>query len=372
MQLSYDSRGNSVPTILLLMQERLYSQGGLRAEGIFRINAENSQEENVRDQLNKGIVPDDIDVHCLAGLIKAWFRELPTGVLDTLTPEQVLQCNEEKQCVELVKLLPPTEVALLNWAVNLMTDVVQEQEYNKMNARNIAMVFAPNMTQMSDPLTALMHAVQVMNFLKTLILKTLREREEAAGTPTLYCGYSNDEDSYDSTPQTSTAYRAMDVSDEDDHTLESGEYLMDSYSRSSDEDTPTMYTEDGFLSHMYVRDISDEESSRDSLFDIYDSSNVLNEVEQKILGKTAIFQFKKENGLLFLESPQERASTSEEDASLLAMDSSDKNLKTDIEELKANTKEHSQNVVQMIQAAVRTRGSVVNTIDQQIERVEAW
>lgn len=32
---------------------------------------------------------------------------------------------------------------------------------------------------MSDPLTALMHAVQVMNLLKTLILRTLREREEA-------------------------------------------------------------------------------------------------------------------------------------------------------------------------------------------------
>lgn len=32
--------------------------------------------------------------------------------------------------------------------------------------------------QMSDPLTALMHAVQVMNLLKTLITKTLREREE--------------------------------------------------------------------------------------------------------------------------------------------------------------------------------------------------
>lgn len=33
---------------------------------------------------------------------------------------------------------------------------------------------------MSDPLTALMHAVQVMNLLKTLIMKTLQEREEAA------------------------------------------------------------------------------------------------------------------------------------------------------------------------------------------------
>lgn len=32
---------------------------------------------------------------------------------------------------------------------------------------------------MSDPLTALMYAVQVMNFLKTLIVKTLREREDS-------------------------------------------------------------------------------------------------------------------------------------------------------------------------------------------------
>lgn len=32
--------------------------------------------------------------------------------------------------------------------------------------------------QMSDPLTALMHAVQVMNLLKTLIIKTLRDRDD--------------------------------------------------------------------------------------------------------------------------------------------------------------------------------------------------
>ncbi|GMY16526.1 rho GTPase-activating protein 2 [Fagus crenata] len=180
MQCAYDSKGNSVPTILLLMQERLYTQEGLKAEGVFRINPENSQEEHVRDQLNRGIVPDNIDVHCLAGLIKAWFRELPSGVLDGLSPEQVLQCNTEEESVELVRQLKPTDAALLNWAVDLMADVVEEEESNKMNARNIAMVFAPNMTQMSDPLTALMHAVQVMNLLKTLIMRTLREREESA------------------------------------------------------------------------------------------------------------------------------------------------------------------------------------------------
>ncbi|XP_050384868.1 rho GTPase-activating protein 3-like [Argentina anserina] len=180
MQCSYDDRGNSVPTILLMMQKRLYSGGGLKAEGIFRINAENTQEERLRSQLNSGVVPDGIDVHCLAGLIKAWFRELPTRVLDSLTPEQVMRCNTEDDCTVLMQSLPATEASLLDWALNLMADVAQNEQRNKMNARNIAMVFAPNMTEMADPLTALLHAVQVMNFVKTLIVKILREREESA------------------------------------------------------------------------------------------------------------------------------------------------------------------------------------------------
>lgn len=180
MQCCYDDRGNSVPTILLLMQRHLYSEGGLQVEGIFRINAENDQELLVREQLNGGTVPHGIDLHCLAGLIKAWFRELPKGVLDALTPDQVMHCNTEEACTELLKMLLPTEAALLDWVINLMADVVEHEDYNKMNARNIAMVFAPNMTQMADPLTALIHAVQVMNFLRTLILKTLRNRKQAS------------------------------------------------------------------------------------------------------------------------------------------------------------------------------------------------
>ncbi|KZV29229.1 rho GTPase-activating protein 5-like [Dorcoceras hygrometricum] len=178
MQLEFDSRGNCVPAILLMMQRRLYSQGGLKMEGIFRINPENSREEYVREQLNNGVIPDDIDVHCLAGLIKAWFRELPTGVLDSLSTEHVMQARSEDEYTQLVRQLPPTEAALLDWSINLMSDVATMEHLNKMNARNIAMVFAPNMTQMSDPLTALMYAVQVMNFLKILILKTLRERKD--------------------------------------------------------------------------------------------------------------------------------------------------------------------------------------------------
>ncbi|GKE15785.1 Rho GTPase-activating protein 5-like protein [Tanacetum coccineum] len=83
----------------------------------------------------------------LAGLIKHSYTELPTGILDSLTPEQVMHCNTEENCSRLVKYLPQTEVALLDWAINLMADVVKYEPQNKMNAHNIAMVFTPNTTQ---------------------------------------------------------------------------------------------------------------------------------------------------------------------------------------------------------------------------------
>ncbi|CAD5332370.1 Rho GTPase-activating protein 1 [Arabidopsis thaliana] len=214
MQLSYDSRGNCVPTILLLMQNCLYSQGGLQAEGIFRLTAENSEEEAVREQLNRGFIPERIDVHCLAGLIKAWFRELPTSVLDSLSPEQVMQCQTEEENVELVRLLPPTEAALLDWAINLMADVVQYEHLNKMNSRNIAMVFAPNMTQMDDPLTALMYAVQVMNFLKTLIEKTLRERQDSVVEQAHAFPLEPSDESGHQSPSQSLAFNTIEQSEE--------------------------------------------------------------------------------------------------------------------------------------------------------------
>lgn len=61
-----------------------------------------------------------------------------------------MEAQTEEECAELARLLPHTEAALLDWAVNLMADVVQFEHQNKMNSRNVAMVFAPNMTQVSE------------------------------------------------------------------------------------------------------------------------------------------------------------------------------------------------------------------------------
>lgn len=60
-----------------------------------------------------------------------------------------MQCESDEDFVKVVRLLPQTEASLLNWAINLMADVIQFENVNKMNSRNLALVFAPNMSQVS-------------------------------------------------------------------------------------------------------------------------------------------------------------------------------------------------------------------------------
>lgn len=91
----------------------------------------------------------------LAKLIKhlprqAWFRELPAGVIDSLSYEdvkQVADSQDEEGALKLTHELTETNRHLLDWALNLMVDVVEYQSKNLMNGHNIATVFAPNLFQ---------------------------------------------------------------------------------------------------------------------------------------------------------------------------------------------------------------------------------
>uniref|UniRef100_N1QRE0 Uncharacterized protein n=1 Tax=Aegilops tauschii TaxID=37682 RepID=N1QRE0_AEGTA len=99
-------------------------------------------------------------------------------MLDALPEEEVARCATEEAAARLIGKLPAAKAALLDWAVQLMADVASEEARNRMGTRNVAMVFAPNMTEEVDPLTALKYAVQVMNFLNLLIERALRQRQQ--------------------------------------------------------------------------------------------------------------------------------------------------------------------------------------------------
>lgn len=111
-------------------------------------------------------------------------------MLDSLPAGEVARCETEDDCAGLcARLLPAPKAALLDWAVHLMADVAREEKANKMGARNLAMVFAPNMTQqVLDPLTALKHAVQVMNLLNMLIERALRQSSSSSSAAAAAAG----------------------------------------------------------------------------------------------------------------------------------------------------------------------------------------
>lgn len=346
MQLSFDSRGNSVPTILLLMQRHLYGQGGLQAEGIFRINGENSQEEYVRDQLNRGVIPDGIDIHCLAGLIKAWFRELPTGVLDPLSPEQVMQCQTEEDCLQLVRLLPPTESALLDWAINLMADVVQQEHLNKMNARNVAMVFAPNMTQMADPLTALMYAVQVMNFLKTLISRTLREREDSVVEQTP----SSQLEPFDENGHQGASRSCLEDADRDNEEIEQAFITEEPVMEGS--------TDSGLKNEITVEEDCDPIASVEKLTVDSDHSREAPSQVDTFISETDA------SGVICLKASGVHANT----AMCMIGQSSNSNLKSGPRRF-----DKQQSVLQKTGTVEKAKGiSNLSSINSRTERIEAW
>lgn len=67
---------------------------------------------------------------------------------------------------------------------------------------------------MDDPLTALMYAVQVMNFLKTLIEKTLRERQDSVVEQAHVCPLQPSDESGHQSPSQSLAFNTIEQSEE--------------------------------------------------------------------------------------------------------------------------------------------------------------
>lgn len=69
---------------------------------------------------------------------------------------------------------------------------------------------------MADPLTALMYAVQVMNFLKTLIVKTLRQREDSVVEPSKMQPEPSDDDLYPNESKPTTNAGESEIREEEE------------------------------------------------------------------------------------------------------------------------------------------------------------
>ncbi|CEP02989.1 hypothetical protein PBRA_009207, partial [Plasmodiophora brassicae] len=145
-----------IPRVLVRLQRCLYEQGGLQAEGIFRVAPDAEAQSRMKVELDGGAAaptatgPDA--PHCLAGLMKVWFRSLPVKLLDP-----VASFRGAPTLDAVLEQLSASSSALLCWLIDVCAHVVDHQADNKMGSGALAIVWAPNLydPRSTDPMEAL-------------------------------------------------------------------------------------------------------------------------------------------------------------------------------------------------------------------------
>ncbi|CAN7995811.1 unnamed protein product [Ixodes hexagonus] len=144
MVLSQDS-GLLVPRFLHMATAYLTVHSS--TEGLFRKSGSVARQRELRRTVEAGGRLEDVPAHDVAGLLKQWFRELPEPVFPKPLQTLLLRCQRERglEAVLLALLVLPTEhVRVLRHTCLFLAQVARNSGRNRMDARNLALVLAPN------------------------------------------------------------------------------------------------------------------------------------------------------------------------------------------------------------------------------------
>lgn len=167
-----EDEGFKVPAILAMMRRALIENGGLSQEGIFRLAGEQTEIKRIKEIMNKKEFSGSNDINTIASLIKIWFRELPTPILNALPAESIFYSNDVNDCVNAFNTLPDPQKTLLDWLLHLLIMTAHNSSVNKMSAQNLAIVVAPNLYDVStsNPMEGLVMSQKCVQFLHNVLL----------------------------------------------------------------------------------------------------------------------------------------------------------------------------------------------------------
>lgn len=138
---------------------------GLYAEGLYRKSGLSSKIKELQRKMNEPnngeIDYESYNVHVLTNVLKTFLRDLPEPLLTFDRYDDFLRAadlSDESDRVQtllsLIKKLPPAHHALLERIVFHLARVAQREEYNRMSASSLAIVFAPCVLRTNRPLQA--------------------------------------------------------------------------------------------------------------------------------------------------------------------------------------------------------------------------
>ncbi|KAI6241170.1 hypothetical protein M3Y99_00339800 [Aphelenchoides fujianensis] len=169
-----------IPWIESTLIAMILENGGEKTEGLFRIPAD-------VDQLNTAMVrklnvwchvfgrPACKDAHVPAALLKQWLRQLPSPLIPPSIYEKCLNAATQPDvCCQIVHQLPMINRLVLATLLNLLQRLCEPEvsKETKMDVRNLALVFAPNILrcESNDAAVVFADSTRQMEFMKTLII----------------------------------------------------------------------------------------------------------------------------------------------------------------------------------------------------------
>ncbi|XP_019126890.1 rho GTPase-activating protein 21 isoform X5 [Larimichthys crocea] len=157
---------------------------GLEYTGIYRVPGNNAMVSNMQEHLNKGLDINTAeerwqDLNVISSLLKSFFRKLPEPLFtddkynDFIDANRIEDAEDRlKTMKKLIHDLPNHYYHTLKYLVGHLKKVADHSEKNKMEPRNLALVFGPTLVRTSeDNMTDMVtHMPDRYKIVETLIL----------------------------------------------------------------------------------------------------------------------------------------------------------------------------------------------------------
>ncbi|XP_049737772.1 rho GTPase-activating protein 21 isoform X1 [Elephas maximus indicus] len=142
---------------------KLVEERGLEYTGIYRVPGNNAAISSMQEELNKGMADIDTqddkwrDLNVISSLLKSFFRKLPEPLFTNDKYADFIEANRKEDPLERLKTLkrlihdlPEHHFETLKFLSAHLKTVAENSEKNKMEPRNLAIVFGPTLVRTSE------------------------------------------------------------------------------------------------------------------------------------------------------------------------------------------------------------------------------
>lgn len=147
---------SDLPAVVFRCVQYLSNVKAEKEEGIYRMSGSSAVIKGLKDRFNAegdvDLTAEYYDPHAIAGLLKTYFRELPVHIFTSDLNPEFIRANEiedarqkVREITRLVSLLPVANYSALRFLAAHLVKIVKEEQTNKMNIRNMGIVFSPTL-----------------------------------------------------------------------------------------------------------------------------------------------------------------------------------------------------------------------------------